>query len=234
MIDDLIAHTRIAGESMLGIMTWPGEQVLTFVADVVPDTLDMLTLHPDNSPLLYAVSLLAWLLALWFVRAVVGFVRNAFRMFGRIGNFIRFRMSMAMTFGKRRVHSLSRAFRAWRHPEEVETPHVEFEERDIAVLDAVVSLGPGFAVSAPELTEQMGLRPAQIQQSLDKLCDSSLLQAVIGSTDGFGNYGVTPIGEAFLQSWFRQTAPKRPQARKTPQAKKTPEGFIPDGLHLRG
>ena len=233
MINELTTLIRLAGEGVLRIITWPGEWLLRYVADVVPGVVETLTLDPDNSALLYAVSLLAWLILFLFVRGVFGFVHNVLRLVDRIRTFIRFRVSMAMTFGKRRVDSLSSAFRIWRHPEEAETPHVEFEDQDIAVLDAIIARGPGFAVSAPELTEQLELRPSQVQRSLDKLCDSSLLQSKIGSTDGYDNYGVTPIGEAFMQSWLRQSNPAvMKPARKSPPARK--DDYIPDGLHLRG
>jgi DNA-binding MarR family transcriptional regulator len=235
MINELTTLIRLAGEAVLRIVTWPGEQVLAYVADLIPGLVETLTLHPGNSPLLYAVSLTAWLLLFLFVRGVVRFVHNVLRVIERIKTYIRFRMSMAMRFGKRRVDGLSRAFRIWRHPEEAETPHIEFDDQDIVVLDAIVARGPGFAVSAPELTEQLELRPSQVQRSLDKLCESALLQPVIGSTDGYDNYGVTPIGQAFLQSWLRQTSPKN-VPRPKPQIKepKPDREYIPDGLHLSG
>lgn len=233
MITELITLLRLAAEAILRIVSWPGEWVLTQVAAFVPGVSETLALNPGNSPLLIAVSLLAWLVLFLFVRAVIVFVQNIFRLIDRIKTFVRFRLSMAMMFSKRRIDSLSDIFRIWRHPEEAETPHVEFEDQDIAVLDAIIARGPGFAVSAPELTEQMKLRPSQVQRSLDKLCDSALLQSVIGSTDGYDNYGVTPIGEAFMQSLMRQTSPKAPP-RPRKQEPKTGQGFIPDRLHLGG
>lgn len=233
MINELTTLIRLAGEGVLRIITWPGELALAYVADLIPGVVETLVLQPGNSALLYAVSLLAWLLLFLFVRGVFRFVHNLVRLFGRIRTFIRFRLSMAVMFGKRRIDGLSAALRIWRHPEEAETPHVEFEDQDLAVLDAVLARGPGFAVSAPELTEQMKLRPSQVQRSLDKLRDNALLQLVIGSTDGYDNYGVTPIGAAFMQSWLRQSNPGF--IRKTTKRTAVPDDdYIPDGLHLQG
>jgi len=231
MISELTTHIRLAGETMFRFILWPGEWLLAHVADIAPGVAEAFALHPGNTPLLYAVSLLVWLAVIHFIRSVVRFVQNILRLFDRVRTFLRFRMSMAMTFGKRRVDGLYNALRIWRHPEEAETPHVVFESLDIAVLDAITARGTGFAVSAPELAEQMGLRPSQAQQSLDKLCSNFLLQRVIGSTDGYDNYGITSIGDAFMQSWLRQTSPnKRPRPiRPEP---KSEQGFIPDGLHL--
>ena len=233
MINDLTTFVRFAGEAVLPVFIWPGEQMLVYLADVVPGMVETLTLHPANVPLLYAVSLAAWLALFLFVRGIVRIIHNTLRLLERLNRFIRFRMSLAMVFAKRRVDSLSTAFRIWRHPEEAETPHVEFDNRDIAVLDAIIARGPGYAVAAPELAEQLAVRPSQAQRSLETLCENLLLESVIGSTDGFDNYRVTAIGEAFLRSWLRQTSPHAlsQPARKEP----TPEpAFIPDGLHLRG
>ena len=233
MINELTTLIRLAAEAVLRIIAWPAEQILTYLAEYVPGIVETLALHPGNGLLLYAVALMSWLLVFLLLRGVVRFANNVLRMIERMKTFVRFRMSMAVKFGKRRVHILSSAFRIWRHPEEAETPHIEFGDQDIAVLDAIVARGPGFAVSAPELTEQLELRPSQVQRSLDKLCDSALLQSVIGSTDGYDNYSVTPIGEAFMHSWLRQTSPKAPPPKKKREPETTRD-FIPDGLHLSG
>lgn len=233
MITELMTLFRLAADAILQIVTWPGTRVLDHVADLVPGVGEMLALNPENGPLLYALSLLAWLILFLLFRGVIRFVHNVLRLLERMKTFVRFRLSMAMMFGRRRVDHLSHAFRIWRHPEEAETPHVEFDNQDIAVLDAIITRGPGFAVSAPELTKQLALRPSQVQRSLEKLCENVLLQSVIGSTDGYENYRVTPIGEAFLRSWLRQTSPHSlaPPPREEP---KRDQEYIPDGMHLSG
>jgi DNA-binding MarR family transcriptional regulator len=233
MINELTALFRLAGSKLLNIVLWPGDWLLAHLAELVPGVAETLALSSGNSPLLFAVSLLAWLILFFVLRGIVRFLHNTFRIFERIRRFARFRLSMALMFGRRRIDRLSDAFRMWGQTEEPETPHVVFEDRDVTVLDAIIARGPGFTLSAPELTEQLELRPSQVQRSMEKLHDSSLLQSVIGSTDGYDNYRVTPIGEAFMQSWLRQTAPGqivRPKRRTI----EIEENFIPDGLHLKG
>jgi len=233
MINELTTLIRLAGSKLLNIVSWPGDWLLAHLAELVPGIAKTLALSSGNSPLLFAVSLLVWLILFLALRGIVRFLHNTFRIFERIRHFTRFRLSMALMFGRRRMNRLSGAFRMWGHTEEPETPHVAFEDRDITVLDAIIARGPGFTLSAPELTEQLELRPSQVQRSLEKLRDSSLLQSVIGSTDGFDNYRITPIGEAFMQSWLRQTAPGQ-IARPRRQAIAVEDSFIPDGLHLKG
>jgi hypothetical protein len=80
-------------------------------------------------------------------------------------------------------------------------PQVDFDDLDIAVLDAAATLGPGFTISAPELAERFRLRPTVVQRSLSKLCTNKMLEFVIGSTEGFDNYRLTQLGTAFMSTW---------------------------------
>lgn len=79
---------------------------------------------------------------------------------------------------------------------------VDFSAVDIAILTETSRLRPGFTTSAPELAERLRRRPAEIEQSLEKLCRNKLLDATFGSTDGFENYVISSSGAAFT-SMFR-------------------------------
>lgn len=83
----------------------------------------------------------------------------------------------------------------------VAAPMVEFDDLDLAVLRSAAARGPGFTTSAPELADQLPLRPVQIQRSLEKLRKNKMLEAVIGSTDGFGNYRLSQLGTAYMSHW---------------------------------
>ena len=87
---------------------------------------------------------------------------------------------------------------------EVATPQVEFDDLDIAVLKIAATLGPGFAVNAPELADRFSMRPAQVQRSLDKLSNNKMLDYVIGSNEGFDNYRLTQLGNAFMATWAKR------------------------------
>ena len=80
-------------------------------------------------------------------------------------------------------------------------------QRDgLEVAEPAAARGPGFTTSAPEIAEQLTLRPAQIQRSLEKLSHNKMLEYTIGSTDGFDNYRVSQMGSAFALNWSRQRA----------------------------
>ena len=87
-----------------------------------------------------------------------------------------------------------------------EAPMIEFDKLDIAVLRSASAIGPGLALSAPDLAERFRLRPSQVQRSLEKLSHNKMLARVIGSTDGYENFRVTDSGVAFLAMWQRQLA----------------------------
>ena len=62
----------------------------------------------------------------------------------------------------------------------------------------------GMAISAPEVAEEFKLRPSQVQRSVDKLRRNNMLDAVIGSTDGYDNVRLSPSGATFVAMWQRQ------------------------------
>lgn len=87
---------------------------------------------------------------------------------------------------------------------EVLAPQVDFDDLDIAVLKIAATLGPGFAINAPELADKFSLRPAQVQRSLDKLRSNKMLDSVIGTSEGFENYCLTQLGNAFMATWAKR------------------------------
>lgn len=83
-------------------------------------------------------------------------------------------------------------------------PQVEFDDLDLAVLRTASALGPGIAINAVELAERFRLRPAQVQRSLNKLNSNKMLDSVIGSSEGFDNYRLSQLGNAFTSRWAQQ------------------------------
>jgi hypothetical protein len=86
----------------------------------------------------------------------------------------------------------------------VSIPEVDLDDLDIAVLNSGVTLSPGLALTAPELSDQLTKRPAQVQRSLDKLRKYGLVDDTIGTTDGFDNYCLTRSGAYLLAVWQRK------------------------------
>ncbi len=85
-------------------------------------------------------------------------------------------------------------------------PQIEFDDLDIAVLKVAATMGPGLAINAPELADRFRIRPAVVQRSLDKLRGNKMLDHAIGSEEGFANYQLTQLGNAFMSTWARQAS----------------------------
>ena len=60
------------------------------------------------------------------------------------------------------------------------------------------------AISAPEVAEEFKLRPSQVQRSVDKLRRNKMVDSVIGETDGYDNFRLSPSGATFVAMWQRQ------------------------------
>ena len=82
-------------------------------------------------------------------------------------------------------------------------PEIDFDDLDLAVLSSAAASGPGLATSAPEIAEKFKLRPSEVQRSVEKLRQNRLLDTVIGSTDGYGNFRLSPSGATFIAMWQR-------------------------------
>ena len=85
-------------------------------------------------------------------------------------------------------------------------PEIDFDDLDLAVLRSAAARGPGLATSAPEIAEKFKLRPSEVQRSIEKLRQNRMLDTVIGSTDGYGNFRLSHYGATFVAMWQRQQA----------------------------
>ncbi len=85
-------------------------------------------------------------------------------------------------------------------------PQVEFDDLDISVMKIAATQGAGLAINASELAERFHLRPVTVQRSLEKLSGNKMLEQVVGSAGGFDNYQLTPLGNAFMSTWAKQTS----------------------------
>jgi len=186
------------GNTIFSAFVMPGDIVLSTIGVIGDDR---------SLTMLVIVALTAW-----FLIAVAGLVllrlcQNAARIAGALARTVMFRMALAVGNYKTRFVLKLRGFLPRRAARDADAiPTVEFDDLDYAVLRSAAARGPGFTTSASELAEQLTLRPAQIQRSLDKLSKNKMLEYVIGSTDGFDNYRLSHMGTAFVTSWMRQNA----------------------------
>jgi hypothetical protein len=185
----------------------PGDLMLSVLLSYAPALIHRLGVDSDaNSHIVsLAISVLFWLLVVWVLWILLGLLRRI-AWYAKVAiRIAAFRMSLGL-------HNLQvKLRRGFRHI----TPHrwsssgselaeVHFDDLDLAVLRSSGRLGPGFATSAPDLAAELSLRPAQVQQSLDKLRKYRMLDIATGSSDGFHNYHVSRSGFLFLKSWLQQ------------------------------
>ncbi len=81
---------------------------------------------------------------------------------------------------------------------------VHFDNLDLAVLNSAATLGPGFALTAPDLAKEFKLRPLQVQSSLEKLATNMMLERGFGAAEDYQNYRLSHGGAAFLSMWKRE------------------------------
>ncbi len=77
---------------------------------------------------------------------------------------------------------------------------------DLIVLNLAKTLGPGFALSAPELADRLNVRPHKIQECLDKLSRHSLIDHTTITTGGCENYRLNNTGSYVLTMWEQHRA----------------------------
>jgi hypothetical protein len=184
--------------SIYGAFVMPGDIVLTMLGVAGDDR---------TVSMLFIISLTVWFLIAVAGLGVLKLAQNAARFVSAMFRTVMYRMSLAVgNFKTKLILKLRQLFpkRAARNADAI--PMVEFDDIDLAVLRTAAARGPGFTTSAPEIAEQLTLRPAQIQRSLEKLSHNKMLEYTIGSTDGFDNYRVSQMGSAFALNWSRQRA----------------------------
>lgn len=147
-------------------------------------------------------------LSLPFIALIILSVyRNLARIVVAFYGTIFFRIRNAIAGWKTRLVIRVRRWLPHRQSHDVGSPpQVEFDDFDIAVLKAVASVKPGFAINAAELAERFRTRPVRVQRCLDKLRSNNMLEPVIGSNEGFANYRLSQLGDAFMASWARRSS----------------------------
>lgn len=177
-----------------------------YVAFMMPGDLVLSTIGiagDDRSVVMLVItSLVAWSLIAVAGLLLLKLLQDAARNVGARIRTLAYRISRAAARLKTKVTLKFRGFLPQRARRSADAaPMVEFDDLDLAVLRSAASRGPGFTTSAPELADQLTLRPKQVQRSLDKLNKNKMLEYVIGSTDGFDNYRLSQLGTAFMARW---------------------------------
>lgn len=208
MITELATILRQIADELYEIFVLPGEYLVSQFAAQAPLIAAELGIVGNEWSVLLPVvlSLLLWILLVFGVWRFLRFCRAVARAINAAIRSVFFRIAQsARSLKTRLVCGLRRLLPRQRSIDPDPAPVLEFNDLDLAVLRVAIALGPGFAISAPELAEQLTKRPAQVQRSLDKLSSTKMLDYVIGSTEGFDNYRLTRAGSAFMEMLQRQT-----------------------------
>lgn len=175
------------------VFLWPGEYLLAQLPHYAPALAVRLGIGigENNVVLPAVVSVVAWsLLAYMAWKTIKAICLNVYYGAIRIRTYLTCKVE---------AHNRRRELSG-----PVPVPEVEFDDLDVAVLNLGSTIPPGLALTAAELSGQLTTRPAQVQQSLDKLRSFGLIDHALGTTDGFDNYCLTRSGATLLSMWERQ------------------------------
>ena len=207
MINNWLTTLREFGTLIREIYLAPGHFVLSRFAEIAPVTAASWGVSTSGDAVVPAavISAIFWLLMAiitWrLYRYSQSFLRNLIAVFHTIW----YRGRQAAGSIKTRVVCRLRVFVPGRQDDGIDAvPEIDFDDLDLAVLRSAAARGPGLAMSAPEIAEKFKLRPSQVQRSVDKLRRNKMLDTVIGTTDGYGNFRVSPSGATFIAMWQRQ------------------------------
>lgn len=209
MIDEIQLILQGIGDTLYDFLVLPGKLVLAELVLHAPALAKAIGITGafGNASQLAVTAAIVWLLFAVLVWRVIRLCESLVRTTDAIFRTLVYRMRQAAGNLKTTLICKFRQLLPRRSSGNiVEAPMIEFDERDLAVIRTISSRGPGFALSAPEIAEQIRLRPAQVQKSLDRLFQNRLLDSTIGSTDGFDTYRLTDYGAAFMATLQRQEA----------------------------
>lgn len=207
MIENWLSTLREFGTLVREIYLAPGDFVLSKFSEIAPVTASGWGVSTNGDAIMQAAVTSG---IFWFLMAIItwrlyrycqSFLRNLVAVFHTVW----YRSRQAGGSLKTRLVCRLREFVPGRRDDGIDAvPEIDFDDLDLAVLRSAAARGPGLALSAPEIAEKFKLRPSQVQRSVDKLRHSKMLDSVIGSTDGYENFRLSPSGATFVAMWQRQ------------------------------
>jgi len=204
-LEDFWTWLGETGNAIYQAFAWPGEYTILQISRLMPDFAAYMSTPANHTTAIVILSLVYWYLVVVLLAIFIKACRNFTRIFAAIAHTLAFRVVLKVGSIKTSIICKYRHRLPWgKSREDTEHSLAEYDKLDVAILKSLVAKGPGFALAAPELAEQFALRPTQVQHSLDKLNGHSMIDTVIGSTDGFDNYRITESGSAFVAMWERQ------------------------------
>ena len=200
MIDNWLSSIR-------EIYLVPGDFVLSKFAELAPLTAASwgIANSDDSSAAAAVLSGIFWLLMAFIAWRLYRYSSSLLRNIVALYHTAWYRGRQAAGSLKTRLLCRLREFVPRRRDDGIDTtPEIDFDDLDLAVLRTAAARGPGLATSAPEIAEKFKLRPSEVQRSVDKLRRNRMLDTVIGNTDGYDNFRLSPSGATFVAMWQRR------------------------------
>ena len=207
MIDNWLDILRQFGTLVREIYLAPGDVVLSRFAELAPVTAANwgIASAADSTMPVAVFSGAFWLLMSIIAWRLYRYCQSLLRNFLAVIRTIWYRGRQAAGGLKAMFVCRLREFVPRRRDDGIHAvPELAFDDLDLTVLRTAAASGPGMATSAPEVAEKFKLRPSQVQRSVDKLRRNNMLDAVIGTTDGYENFRLSPSGATFVAMWQRQ------------------------------
>ena len=207
MINNWFSMLQDIGTLLGEIYLAPGDFVLSKFAELAPLTAASwgVPAGADATVVTAVTSGIFWLLMSVIAWRLFRYGQSFLRNLVAVLHTIWYRSRQAAGSLKTRVICRLREFVPRRRDDGIDAvPEIDFDDLDLAVLRSAAARGPGMATSAPEVAEKFKLRPSQVQRSVDKLCRNNMLDTVIGTTDGYENFRLSPSGATFVAMWQRR------------------------------
>ena len=192
---------------MPNLYLMPGETLIYMLSSHAPWVASLMGLGRNPIVPTIVLSTLAWILACVGAWALYRLALNSIRLLNAVFLIATYRIKQGVGSFKTMLICHLRRWLPKRDTSGITAhPDVQFDKIDLAVLRTAAAQGPAQLMSAHELAQRFGMRPAQFQASLKKLHSSKLIDVAIGSTEGFDNYRLTDYGAAYISMYQRQHA----------------------------
>lgn len=207
MTTDWLTTLSAAGSTVYDVFLLPGDFLLLQFGSWAPEIALLLGVDVNSHavPLSAALSVLIWLLVIGALWKFLRFLQNLSRSLTAACGRMVFRVSLRMHRFKAELLCLLGKMLGRQHSDGIALDsEAVIDDSDLAVLQNTAAAGGSFVVAAPDLAAQLTLRPAQVQRSLERLRAHGIIDAVLGSTDGYQNYRLSLSGAAFLAALERK------------------------------
>ena len=208
-MDNLLKIFNSVIDTAYVVVMAPGVWLASKIFEHAPSLAASLGISADGNAIVapLVLTILSWTIAALLLRRLLYPLRSLIRAVGIMIMRIRYRTLIALRGFKTMFASDPDSVDCPRNADgETQSEEFKLNRLDLIVLNLAKTLGPGFALSAPELANRFNLCPHQIQECLEKLSRHSLIDHTTVMTDGYENYRLNDTGCYVLTMWEQHRA----------------------------